>query len=61
MKLGIVVHTFNVSSQDTKTGRSLRVQGQPGLYNKFLASEGSVVRLCLKTKQNNKKKFLTIF
>jgi hypothetical protein len=36
--LVMVAHAFNSSTQDTETGRSLWVQGQPELHNKFQAS-----------------------
>lgn len=38
------VHTFNPRTQEAEAGGSLRVWGQPGLYNEFQASQGHKVR-----------------
>jgi hypothetical protein len=36
----IVLHTFNPSTEEAEAGRSLWVQGQPGLQKKFQESQG---------------------
>ena len=33
-QLDLIVHTFNPSTQEAEAGRSLCVQGQPGLHSK---------------------------
>lgn len=46
--LGVVVCVFNLSIWKAEADRSLKVQGQPGLYNEFLANQGYKVRPYLK-------------
>lgn len=46
--LGVVVYVFNLSIWKAEADRSLKVQGQPGLYNEFLANQGYKVRPYLK-------------
>lgn len=45
----MITHTFNSITQDAKAGRSLCL-GQPGLHYQFQASQGYILRLCLKNK-----------
>ena len=51
----MVGHTFNFSTHDADAGRSLWVQGQPGLNSEFQDSQGYGERLCLKEKQKQNK------
>ena len=44
-----MTHAFNPSTQETETGRSLWIQGKPGLENKFQDTK----KPCFKN-QNNK-------
>lgn len=37
-KLVMVVYTFNSSTLEAEAGRSLEVQGQPGVHTKFQAN-----------------------
>lgn len=37
--LGMLVHTFNLSTLEREAGRSLGGQGKPGLYSEFQASK----------------------
>lgn len=41
-KTSVVMHTFNLSTQDAEAG------GQPGLYSEFQTSQNNMVRSCLK-------------
>lgn len=38
-KLGVVMHAFNLSTQEPEAGRSQRVSGQPGLCSETLAQK----------------------
>lgn len=49
--IGLVAQAFNPSTWEAEAGRSLWVQDQPGLQNKFQVSRGYTERLCFKTKQ----------
>lgn len=44
-----VVHTSSPSTQGVEAGRCPSVQGQPGQCSKLQASQGHIVRPCLKT------------
>jgi hypothetical protein len=44
----MVVYTFNPGTPEAQEGRSLGVQGQPGLHSKFQNSQGYIEKLCLK-------------
>jgi hypothetical protein len=47
----MLVYAFLLSTREAEAGRSLRVQGQPGLHDKFQASQGDTVKnLVSKTK-----------
>ena len=37
---GVVAHAFNLSTWEAEAGRSLRVQGQPGLYRELQDNQG---------------------
>jgi hypothetical protein len=39
IKPGIVVHTYNLSTQETEAGGELWVQDQPGIYTKTLSQK----------------------
>ena len=39
MEPGVVLHTFNPRTQEAEGGRSLWVQGQPGLYGETLSQK----------------------
>lgn len=43
--LGLVVHLFNPSTWEARVGRSLRVEDQPSVHNKFQTSQGHMMRL----------------
>ena len=45
-----VMQFFHASTWEAESGRSLWVQGQPGLHSEFQASGGYKVRSCLKNK-----------
>jgi hypothetical protein len=48
-KSRVVVHTFNLSTEEVEAGISLRVQGQPGLQRlKTQDSQGYTEKLYLK-------------
>lgn len=38
-KLGMVLHTFNIRTQEAEASWTLWVQGQPGLYSEILSTE----------------------
>jgi hypothetical protein len=48
----MVMHAFNPSTQETEAGRSLWIQGQPGL--EFQGSQATK-KPCLKQKQKHKQ------
>ena len=54
-QLGVVAHPFNPSTLEEKAGRSLCVQGQPGLQSEFKNSQKYTEKPCLK-KQKIKNK-----
>jgi hypothetical protein len=41
LQSGIVAHTFNLSTWETKVGRSLCIQSQSGLHSEFQDSQGT--------------------
>lgn len=43
-------HVFNTRTQEAKARRSLRIWGQYGIHREFEASQGHIVRPCLKKK-----------
>lgn len=47
-RAGVVAYSFSPSTWEADVGGYLCVRGQPGLQNVFQASQGYVVRLCLK-------------
>jgi hypothetical protein len=53
----MVIQTFNPSTQEAKAGRSLIVQGQPGLQSVLQDGQGFITKTKLqnKTKQNKTK------
>lgn len=42
----MITQTFNSNAQEKEAGRSLGIQGQPGLYSDFQASQGYEVIPC---------------
>jgi hypothetical protein len=50
-----VAHIFNSSTWEEEAGRSLWVQGQPGLWSEFQGSQGCTEKPCLENKQTNKR------
>lgn len=54
--MGIVIHTFNPSTQEAEVGIFLWVRGQPGLKSEFLYSQSHtadpILKKTKKTKQN---------
>lgn len=44
--LGMMFHAINPSNKEAEAGRSLGVQGQSGLPNKFQASQGYIEKPC---------------
>jgi hypothetical protein len=48
--------TFNPSTREAKAGRFLEVQGQSGLQREF---QSYTEKTCLKTKQTNKKRYIS--
>ena len=48
------VHAFNPSAQEAEAGRSLRVQGQPGIQSEFQDSLGHIEKRCLKKRKIRK-------
>ena len=59
LKLAVVAHIFNSSTREAEAGRSLSVQGQPGLQREFQDSQGYKVKPCLK-KQTGKGSLLSL-
>jgi hypothetical protein len=51
-----MAHTFNPSTQEAEAGRSLWVQGQPGLQSEFQDIQGYIVTHCLKKAEKKEKK-----
>ena len=49
----MVAHTFDSSAWEAETSRSPRVQSQPGLHREFQASQGYIVRPCVKKTINS--------
>lgn len=43
-RVGMVTHTFSLNTWGAEVGRSVRVQGQPGLYSKFQDNQRYIVR-----------------
>jgi len=52
----LVVHAFNLSTQEAEEDKTLRGQSQHGLHTKFQANQGYRVRSCLKKKKEKKRK-----
>lgn len=53
---GVVVHSFNLSTQEIEAGRALRAGDQPGLSNEFQAHQGiQGETLSIKQKEQNKQ------
>ena len=50
----MVAHAFNTSIQEAETGRSLRVQGQPGQQSEFQNNQGDTEKPYLKKKRKEK-------
>lgn len=50
--LGLVVHIFNPSTWEARVGRSLWVENQPSVHDKFQASQDHLMRLFLMEKTN---------
>ena len=46
--LGMEVYTFNSSTQETESDKSLWVQSQIGLHKEFQANKDYIVRICHK-------------
>lgn len=55
LKLSVVVHSVDLSTQVAEAGGCLCVQGQPCLHGTFQNSLGYVERSCLKRWTNNKQ------
>ena len=53
-KLGVVAHTFNLSTQEAEAGRFL--SSRPGLQCEFQDSQGYTEKPCLEKQKQNKKK-----
>ena len=49
----MVAHTFNHSTQKAQAGRSLQIQGQPGLESEFQHSQDYKGKPCFKNKQDS--------
>lgn len=47
---GMKVHTFNLHTQKAERGKSV-ISSQPGLYSKFQANQGHMVRSCFQKGQ----------
>ena len=50
----MVAHTFNPSTQEVEAGRSLWVQGQPGLQSELQDSQDYTVKPYLEKQKQNK-------
>jgi hypothetical protein len=48
----MVTHTFNPKAQEAEAGRSIWVQGQPGLQSDFGDGQGYTEKLSLRKKNH---------
>ena len=56
-----MAHSFNPSTKEAEAGRSLWVQGQPGLQSEFQDSQGYTEKPCLEKPNNQTKQNQNIY